>query len=86
MFEDFSDLRVSERTSGAREQVIGGQRGPRREDIEGDKRVAREEQVKVMAIRDRGSKEWDSLDNQSTLALSLDIQIISLTQELYIFL
>ena len=50
MLEDFSDLRVSERTSGARERVLSGQRGPRKEDIEGDKRVAREERVKVMAL------------------------------------
>jgi len=42
MFEDFSDLRISERTSEARERVLSEQRGPRKE-------LVREEQVKVIA-------------------------------------
>jgi hypothetical protein len=35
MLEDFSDLRVSERTSGARERVLSGQRGRQASDPRG---------------------------------------------------
>jgi len=82
MLEDFSDLGASASFHQLRASVR-----QQREGCEQDERVIGVEQMEVMAVFGaRGSEKRDSLDNQSTLALSLDIQVVSLTQEFYIFL
>lgn len=82
MLEDFSDLRAS----ASFHQSRAGE-SEQREDREQDEQVTCTEQMEVMAVFGaRGSENRDSLNNQSTLTLSLDIQVVSLTQEFYIFL